>query len=406
MRRCLCDTGLISNVMDNSLYLLLSLALFIASNYLAGMLLRRPLGRIETAMTSGNAQLEVARGLLCFFVFIGHSVLSYNSVCRGSDFWPPADRFRTLNYLAAVGIDGFFFITGFLFSSRLEAKPDAKDFFAKRTARLVPAFVLVTAVIVAFKGIVWGQRAHLLEGFYVWATPWLSYSIDPDHLVYGHYWSLRAEWFYYFVVAAIAATFAARLRIVALAAALLAFTVAFDRTFSMMFAGVLAAYAARLPLVNRVFSRPEARWAALALFGVYLFGAPFRGYPDYLRFVIRWLAILVAGASLVCGTRTSRKQPGVVRVLALSGLPAYSLYLTHGAVLYFVPTGLRAVCGTSGDRLNATFALSLIPLWVTVAWAAFLVSEYPYYLWRDRLKTTRARNPAIPVAPSRQGEAA
>lgn len=395
-----------AHVMDNSLYLLLSIALFVVLNYLAGTLLRRPLGRVETAMTSGNAQLEVARGLLCFFVFVGHSVLSYNSVCLGSDFWPPADRFRTLNYLAAVGIDGFFFITGFLFASRLEARPDTRDFFAKRAARLVPAFVLVTAALVAIKGVLWGQRAHLLEGFYVWATPWLNYSIDQDHLVYGHYWSLRAEWFYYFVVAAIAVTFAARHRILALAGALLVFTAALDRTFSMMFAGVLAAYAARIPIVNRVFSRPSTKWLALAAFGLYLYAAPFRSYPDYVRFSLRWLAILFTGSSLVCGTSSRRSPSALVRALALSGLPAYSLYLTHGAVLYFIPTGFRSACGSSGDRLNATFAFSLIPVWVAAAWVAFLLSEYPYYLWRDRLKKASARTPQIPAAHSRSGQAA
>lgn len=171
-------------VTNNTLFILFNASVFLIINFFYSSFIDR-FGTKKLSNPEVILDFEIARGVFCFFVFIGHSVLAYNQLLNGADWWPPLDKFKTLNHLAATGIDGFFFITGYLFADQLRHNIDPVRFLLRRCLRLLPPLFLATLFITIFYYI--DTKDLNFEGFYVWVAPIFSYTDYYNTLIYGHY---------------------------------------------------------------------------------------------------------------------------------------------------------------------------------------------------------------------------
>lgn len=322
--------------------------------------------------------LEIGRGIFCFFVFIGHSVLGYNQIVLGGNFWPPLDQYKTINHLAATGIDGFFLITGYLFANQLASFKIKNYFLINRCIRLVPTFLLATLFVVVIK-YVCIDNAMDLEGFYVWIFPFFSYSDTYGDLIYGHFWSLRNEWIFYLLVFFIGST-AKNKPIFYIAFALIC-CIFFDITFSMILCGVIVHIVSGFSVVRRFLQFKLVIISILILFILYLYFAPHSFLPNPLRHIFRWTSTFLIGLVLVNQGLTALLHPRFVNFLIRSGTPAYSLYLVHGAVLFFL-------LKLSIESLNVEkygfllWPIFIVPIWLICGWVLYILAERPYYYFK------------------------
>lgn len=360
------------------MFLMFSGFVFVSLNYLLGLFILGKNYPSRFVENGGNLTLEVARGVFCFFVFIGHSVLAYNMFINYGDFWPPIDDFRTLNYLAAVGIDGFFVITGYLFAGQLEKGISAKSLLTKRFFRLAPPFLFVTIAVVLLRYFS-GYPQNSSEGFYVWILPQFAYKLPEDYVVYGHYWSLRNEWlFYLFTAAALFLSKALRFPILFL---LVLISSIFDSTFSMILVGLIIYLVSKAKFT--IFFKIDSLFyiiTILIIIILYLWFAPFQYFPNIVRYALRLGVTFLIGLLIAVVKFDRYFFTKILKFYSYSGAPAYSLYLSHGFALYFILIYIQKTGPLISEFNLFIIPFIVVPFWVLFSWAVFFFSERPYHI--------------------------
>ena len=154
-------------------------------------------------------ELEGMRGILALSVFLHHAVVWWFVRQEGTWKLPPSNFY---SQMAVVPVTLFFFLTGFLFWSKLLMKPQQewKSFLRARIRRLAPAYMgamvlFVLAVIALSHGVRHESWLRLFLNTARW-TPF-AFGGEPDvnrlpHTVYlmTVVWTLRWEWLFYIAV--------------------------------------------------------------------------------------------------------------------------------------------------------------------------------------------------------------
>jgi len=283
-----------------------------------------------------------------------------------------------------VGVDVFFVISGFLITSHLLREVLASGrirlgrFYARRARRLLPASLLVLALIAIATWLLlpsrlWGQVLHEVVGATFYVENWVLAAASVDYLAQNtniaspvqHYWSLSVEEQFYLVwpLLMLAAAFLvgrrpgsspATLRRALFIALALVFGVslvlsvvqtlrdpgpAYFATYTRAWefaAGGLLAIVLRRGAGSSV-ARSLMSWAGIALIGatvlLYTPATPFPGY---------WAALPVLGTVLViaAGDPENRWAPGILlrrRPVQYLGDISYSTYLVHWPLIVFGP---------------------------------------------------------------------
>lgn len=157
------------------------------------------------------AQLEGLRGLLAVGVLLHHAVVSFILLPRtGAWGYPPSNFY---SQLGSAPVLMFFFLTGFLFWSKLLRRPhiSPRSFFTARLLRLGPVylfsiiwFFFLVAVMTHFS--LHSSRSELAIG----AVKWLLFTVagranlngieNTWQLIAGTPWTLAWEWRFYFLL--------------------------------------------------------------------------------------------------------------------------------------------------------------------------------------------------------------
>lgn len=159
--------------------------------------------------TSKNRYLSLdgIRGYLALLVFITHSHLTWRRYIDGS--WGGSD-FSITNY-GRIGVFFFFVITGFLFTKKLlsSERVNWMSFFRSRLFRIYPlyifALIIVTVVVFSSKSVGLVPVNELIFSYVKWI---LFYGGDINGfentrlIIAGVTWTLRYEWFFYFILPA------------------------------------------------------------------------------------------------------------------------------------------------------------------------------------------------------------
>lgn len=351
-----------------------------------------------TAKPSFNLELEGLRGLLAISVVIHHAVVWYLLLYYGSPEIPGPNG-NMYSQLGGAAVTVFFFITGFLFWSRLIVKPqpDFMNFMASRLRRLGPAYLgavafllILVAALTHFRllttpatlvhnllEILWGDTPLLNNLAY---TPWL----------WGVTWTLRFECLFYLIIPFLgwfagtprkSALFvagcgvlygvnrAARMAHIAPPSVYEGFVRHLFFTFSI---GIATAHLVRIPRLKQ-FCR--STWAAslallLLLANFYLVPARY-GLPESLSLAFPFLAV-AAGCSFWGALRT--------RPVLFMGQISYSVYLLHPLILGAILIPLYRTLGSlmQSPLVYWTIFLCMAPLILAVAALWHRTFELPY----------------------------
>ncbi|WP_325197302.1 acyltransferase [Kingella oralis] len=296
--------------------------------------------------THRDSPLDGLRGVLATFVFAHHFYLMYRWNTEGQ--WSVADNFGLhwmyfAQNLGAIPVSLFFMITGFLFLNKLKQKEiNWKNLYIARIRRIMPLYLLSLLFVVyaSFKA-VGVENVAFWDGA-DWLFHWATFRYQPLNGFIsfvsnaGVQWTLLYEWGFYFSLPFIhtamhqlPASNKKQWGVMALCGALFVWIITQTDTHHY-WQFVLSAAAVSLSDVLLPFIRRYKKWLNVALPLLLLATAfLFPPYTPINRILVALLFLLLAGGY---------DFGGILRHhgMKMLGDMSYSIYLTHGVVLYSV----------------------------------------------------------------------
>jgi len=339
--------------------------------------------------------LDGLRGYLAFAVFLTHAASSAGWYATGVWTWPDSVVYTLCG---RVPVALFFTITGFLFTRKVCAargRIDWKRLYAARLRRLAPLYLLVTAAIFVVVGQKTGWTLREPPAtLAVNAFKWLGLGVlghgnlnglRQTVLIDPAMWTLRYEWIFYAALPAVAWLATPR-RAPLLAAATLVLVVVLrvDAVIVNFLSGALVALIhLRWPHAPRL-RHPLAALAALGALAMTAL-PPARGYGVAQSLLLLPLFVCALYGNGLFGVLTARPA----RVL---GLVSYSVYLTHGVLLYAGLQLLNAAMPVAGlgDLGYAGVTTLIGAATVGVSLVTFRFVEHPFMKDGGRARTAAA----------------
>lgn len=358
--------------------------------------------------------LDTLRALAILLVFATHY----------QDFVTGQPTFGWASSLGRVGVDLFFVLSGYLIANQIFTGMQRgqalslKNFYARRFLRTLPVFYLVLAAYFLFPAFMGGREPSPLWRFLSFTQ---NYQLQPG-TAFSHAWSLCVEEQFYLVLPALVllAKFLSRwLKSVAWAWLLLFGLVGLA---VWLRAGLWADYGLEVDGYTRgyypnIYYATVARadgllpgvaiallknfhpgaWATVQARGQVLLAAGFaacgltawgllnfyyidgygygRAMTVYGYSLVSWSFGLLLLAGLSPSSSLARwRVPGAASL----ALWSYSIYLTHKAVMFALPTFFL------DDRQSNTTLLAISASCLALGWLLYQLVEQPFMNWRDR----------------------
>ena len=346
--------------------------------------------------------LDGLRAVSILLVLCGHSYATMPAAIRPSGF------VAILLHNTQVGVEIFFFISGFLITQLLLREMDAsgrldlKSFYLRRALRIFPvfyAYIAVMGLLTALGVLKMAGIQFLSAGSFLWNYKQMILGVghDEGEWYFGHFWSLSLEEQFYLIWPALLLGLGIRragraclwvlpflplIRVAtyfAVPAARPVISIMFHTAADPLVGGCLLALAPRIWPDSRWLRIPPGRWVAIA--SVYLLVVcPWLRH----RFVGYYLCTIgptleTAGMWILVSWLVVNPASGLGRVLNSGpmtwvGRLSYSLYVWNQP---FLTTANRTWTGL--------FPLNLVCNFV-VAWVSQQVLERPFLRWRARLR--------------------
>lgn len=162
-----------------------------------------------------NLTIEGLRGLACIFVFVNHSawVMTNNNISSESINY---SIFNYFGNFGSFGVELFFCITGFLFSSKIKNGKFDLIFFEKRIKRLAPAYILVSTLVLILFTIKYNYLINSFSDFSLLIQQIYGFGFFGSGISIGNEvitslnvvtWTLPYEWKFYATIPFIAVIF-------------------------------------------------------------------------------------------------------------------------------------------------------------------------------------------------------
>jgi len=332
------------------------------------------------------------------------------------------EHFAWLANYGWMGVDLFFVLSGYLIGYQLLAplargEPLAwRDFYRRRAFRILPAFMVVLSIYVAFPAL---RESPGLQPAWHFLSFTLNLLIDYQHNpTFSHAWSLCVEEHFYLLFPWLAFWMTRRPsvgRTVALGLAVVAFGMAVrgyvwlhdmapvrdqdGPAFGLRFVegiyyptwarldGLLAGVALAAVRVSRPawWKRVQFRRGPLFAAGIVIFALALWLFRDRLGFwpSVLGYPLLSLGLALCVGSATAWPErwslPGVGWLARIS----YSLYLSHKLALHAVATWVVQPWELHGWLAFVLYAVGVLSVGAALHYAV----EQPFLRWRDRINT-------------------
>lgn len=335
------------------------------------------------------ASIDGLRGYLAFGVFLHHASIWYFYQHSGQWKLPPSQLYTHLGH-SSVAV--FFMITGFLFFSKLiEARHRPLDWlklFVSRVLRLAPLYMAVMALLFATVALLSGGELHEPArtvakqalrwlGFTMYGNPPINQVEATKVVVAGVTWSLPYEWFFYGLLPLLALTVGVLPRWPYLLVGLVSLLALLDwhalPVHLWAFAGgIVAAWAVRSPRLCSFAQSPIAGAFVLAAYAAAVGLFPLATHYGVL------ILLAIAFVLIACGnTLFGLLLHPASRLL---GEMAYSLYLLHGLLLFWLfhfMLGADRPGAALAPHAHWAWVLMLAPCLVLVSYASFHFVEAP-----------------------------
>lgn len=288
-----------------------------------------------------SSPLDALRGILATSVVCHHFITTYYWKTTGVWARPDSDL---LNNLGAVPVSLFFMITGFLFLGKIyESSPNWTKLLSSRVRRIMPLYLFVFAALILTTLI---QTEFKLAPLSILVKETLKWFVffgasfngfqDSIRMTAGAHWTLGYEWIFYLTLPLIAILFRKKnpgaylvlsLFTVALVALGVHNSLIKPGLFQLFFFGFIPVLLKNhFPHATSLLQGKVAAFIATILIAAALFQ-----HEEYSTFQMLLLAIPFAFISLGNDIFGLLKNHGLKSLGELS----YSIYLTHGLILYW-----------------------------------------------------------------------
>ena len=341
-----------------------------------------------------SSPIDALRGLLATAVVCHHFVVTYYWKLNGSWVRPESD---ILNNMGVVPVSLFFMITGFLFFGKVYRKnPDWGTIFRSRVQRIMPLYIFVVLIVFAIslvetKFVI--ESGGLVKEILKWGL-FLGGAFngftDSVHMTAGAHWTLRYEWLFYISLPIIAAIFNRRLYgkyfVLSLGALGLAFpSVYFGFVFPKL---ALLFFIGFIPVLIRAHSpglicKMKCSFSSVVVSIFLVLGMFFsQGYS-----VTQMLVVGVSFVMIALGNDVF----GILRGNGLKALGevSYSIYLTHGLVLYLLFSVFEMFSFKSNNFFHYIILLPVVLALVSgFSVITFSLIEKPFIFIQNRKVTS------------------
>lgn len=369
--------------------------------------------------------LDLLRGIAIVWVMLFHAFV----VGGLGPEWAWLSRYGWM------GVDLFFVLSGFLIGTQVlmplasGQRLDFTDFYLRRAFRILPAFLVVLAVYLAWPAF---RESPGLAPWWMFVTFTLNLFVDYGRdAAFSHAWSLCVEEHFYLVFPLLATVLLRRpsaLRFGVLCVAVVAAGIAL-RAGVWLHDSALDAAGAGLqrnwfiediyyPTWNRLdgllagvvlavvkvfrphtWQRLQQRGNAFALAGVAVMALAlwlFRDRTGLLGNAVGWPVLSLGLACLVLAGTATNSALGRLRVPGAAWLAgiSYSLYLTHKAVFHVTQTWLGAALDGRGILAFAVYGVCALLAGALLHYAV----ERPFLRLRGRV--LRRRSLAVVAEPA------
>jgi peptidoglycan/LPS O-acetylase OafA/YrhL len=348
---------------------------------------------VLTASTAARSSpLDALRGILATAVICHHFVVTYFWKTTGIWISPQS---AVLNNLGAVPVSLFFMITGFLFFGKIyQRRPDFLDIFKSRLLRIMPLYAFALIFVILLSLYETGFAFTTLKELGREAFKWLVFSggsfngfIHSNIMTAGVHWTLRYEWLFYLTLPVIAALVnkawygkysLASMMVFAVITVCMMLGIVKPALLLLFVAGFIPVLIKRhFPQSISYMTHPLVSVAALLLMACAM------KLEAYSVLQITTLAVpflILALGNDLFGLLASRGLKSLGEV-------SYSLYLTHGVVLYIAFSILHL------DSFENTRLTDFVVYFPAILFTVALLS-YVTFNWVEK-PFIRVRKPSI-----------
>lgn len=339
-----------------------------------------------------SSPIDALRGLLATSVVCHHFVVTYHWKISGEWERPQSD---ILNNMGVVPVSLFFMITGFLFFGKIYRKnPEWGSILRSRIQRVMPLYLFVVLMVFVISVIKTGCvmngdtrgliKAMISWGLFVGSS--FNGSVESVHMTSGAHWTLRYEWLFYCSLPIVAAFFNMKWYGKYCFLSMLALGLAIPGVYAGLVVPKLALlfFIGFAPVIIKI-NFPEflplakGRLSSLVVL-VFIVSAMFmgQGYSIIQMLVLGVPFIMIALGNNVFGVLDSRG-------LKALGEVSYSIYLTHGLILYILFSVLEVFSFEEGGVLQYSAWLPVVLMLVAVcSIVTFSIIEKPFILVRNK----------------------
>ncbi|MEB5475538.1 acyltransferase family protein [Acinetobacter pollinis] len=283
-----------------------------------------------------SSPLDGLRGVVALSVLAHHFYITY--VWKISGVWKKPDTTLIDNF-GSVAVSIFFLITGYLFINKMmKVDIDWKKLYLSRIKRIYPLYIATFLFIL----VVTVSNVHLndtnIVSFFKWLSHWLLFrggsfeGFESEFVIAGVAWTLMYEWKFYFSLPIIYCIYHKKIPLVL---SLTSIAILFLYIFSDKNNYYYALFILSIPAIkfkNQV-KRVMLEWPNAThtiIIGLSIFSLFFAKSYTFSQMIP--LAIIFAFIANGYSFFGLLHKNGL-RVL---GEISYSIYLTHGAVLYIL----------------------------------------------------------------------
>ena len=353
--------------------------LFIFSLFVSSLLLGK-MNLMDGEAARRNSPLDGLRGVLASAVVVHHFYINYIMYTTGEWVRPTT---QILNNFGAVSVSFFFLITGYLFFSKIQKGNILwRQLYLSRVRRIVPLYLFVFIFIVSVTLYFRPLTLENLPEFFKWLRRWFlflggNFEDFPSGIVIaGVNWTLTYEWGFYFSLPIWYVLWHRRLFskwYIVLPLSLLVFLYIWKRTDYHVYLLFLLALSS-VYFKERIREILDRKTILFDIFQITLLIL-------VVVFSNGYTVIQMVGTSILFSFIANGYSYGEVlnnNGLRKLGEISYSIYLTHGIILYALRSYMhntKMQIGINGFSLVFPIIFTLV---ILISIITYRFIEYPF----------------------------
>lgn len=335
---------------------------------------------VPAEVMSRHSNLDALRGILASLVLTHHFYITY--MWKNTGLWVRPES-ELLNNLGTIPVSIFFMITGYLFLNKITSsqKLNFISLYKSRVKRIAPLYYFLTLII--FIITLWNIRHSSvnISQILTWLMSWLTFrgadlaDFESTKILAGAQWTLIYEWGFYFLLPAIYLIlnhkfFKNNLNLVLLIVFTILFFIVWKETshkyYKLFLCGFLPIFLRKYtsPYLNKINSTYISIFLTLLICYTFFFT---RGYSSQQMLLTAIIFFIIASGNNIFGMLNNIG-------LKFLGEISYSIYLSHGLILFLVFTQFSLL---SLKDLNIYYYASLFPVIFALVYI-FSIATYTY----------------------------